>query len=489
MCVSVSEETKTVATTDPSSEKKTKRELFIYPSCELAGGIYKSYFATYLAMLLTNVYMFSATLTAILETCRQLSSYVIAPLSAYIVDHWHFKSGKYWPYIMFCLTGMGIGYIILFSLPFLAADASKLAILVLVINIIILILSNLGANACRQIYARTCKTQKDRTNISMYSKVARDGMKTIVGLIYPLLLVALIAKYDNEPKAWAAVAIVLAIPAIFLYIANGVWVKNSQFEKENVAQYNAQKVSPNRKKSSLASTLKGIFANRHMLCAFFAYALTKVYFFAFATGGSYTWRYYFEDFSRFAFFGSGIGLCAIIGAFATPFCRKIFKDIKYTWVGSLGIQAVLMVIALFVYRQSSPVASMVIIFAVFFFNGVTDTISMPIFVGASDYANWKYKTNDVGLTMAVWGLGLNLGTLINTWIRATVLNKGGFDAAALKAGAAIPQTLKDALWTYNTIIPLVCIVLAALFILIGYGLKDADIDRYRKENAERLGTK
>ena len=485
----MSEEPKSVATVDSKIEKKRKLESYIYPSCELAGGIYKSYFSSYLSMLLTNVYMFSATLSAILETARQLSSYIISPLSAYIVDHSHFKSGKYWPYIMFCLTGMGIGYIILFSLPVLAADASKLAILVLIINLVILILSNLGTNACRQIYARTCKTQKERTNASMYAKVTRDGMKTIVGLIYPVLLVSLIAKYNDEPKAWAAVAVVLAVPAIFLYIANGVWVKNSQFEKDNVALHTAQKASPTRKKSSLAATLKGIFANRHMLCAFFAYALTKLSFFIFLTGGSYTWRYYFENFSYFSFFSSGAGLCAIIGAFATPFCRKLFKEIKYTWVGSLAIQSVFMVIALFVYRQSNPIASMIIIFAVFFFNGVTDTISMPIFVGASDWANWKFKTNDVGLTMAVWGLALNLGTLSNTWIRAYVLNKGGFDAATLKAGAPVPEALKQALWTYNTIVPLACMVLAALFILVGYGLKDEDINRYRKENAERLGTK
>jgi hypothetical protein len=245
-----------------------------------------------------------------------------------------------------------------------------------------------------------------------------------------------------------------------------------------------------QQKGNILDTFKGIFANRHMLCAFIAFALTKLYYFAFLTGGSYTFRYYFGNFGLFAVFSTGCTLLAIIGAFATPFLRKIFKDVKYTFAASIGIQAVFMIVALFVYNASRPWPSMIIIFATFFFNGVSDTMSMPLFVGASDWANAKYKTNDVGLTMAIWGLALNVGTLANTWIRTWVLNAGGFNAAALaKPGAVVPLALKQNLWTYNTVIPLACMVVATLLILFGYGLKDDDIEKYRKENAERLGTK
>ena len=89
----MSEEAKVVTTNTSPESKKAKREKMIYPACELAGGIYKSYFTSYLSMLFTNVYMFSTNLTAILETVKSLSSYVISPVSAYIVDHLNFKSG------------------------------------------------------------------------------------------------------------------------------------------------------------------------------------------------------------------------------------------------------------------------------------------------------------------------------------------------------------------------------------------------------------
>lgn len=482
----MSEEAKVVTTNTSPESKKAKREKMIYPACELAGGIYKSYFTSYLSMLFTNVYMFSANLTAILETVKSLSSYVISPVSAYIVDHLNFKSGKYWPYVLTCCTGVGIGYIILFSLPVLAADASKLAVLVLILNTIILTLSNLGTNACRQVYARMCKTPKDRSNISMYAKIARDGMKAVTGFIYPLVLAALIAHYNNEPKAWAAVAVVLAVPAIIIYFVDGIWLKNSQFEKDNSQQYTAQKQRGTKKKASVIDSIKGIITNRHMLFAFLAYACTKLYYFAFTAGGSYTWRYFFEKFGYFSFFSTGCGLAAIIGALSVPTLRRIFKDVKYTWAASIALQAVFGVINLFTFREDQPIVSMVIIFCMFFFNGAADTLSMPAFVGASDWANWKYKTNDVGLTMAVWGLALNLGLLMNTWVRTYFLNKGGFDAKALKAGAAIPEALKQSLWTYNTVIPLVLMVAAVLFIMIGYGLKDSEIERCRKENEIRI---
>ena len=482
----MSEEVKTATTETTPESKKSKREKMIYPACELAGGIYKSYFSSYLSMLFTNVYMFSTTLTGILETVKSLSSYVISPVSAYIVDHLNFKSGKYWPYVTVCCTGVGIGYIILFSMPVLAADASKLAVLVLILNTLILTLSNLGTNACRQVYARMCKTPKDRSNISMYAKIARDGMKSITGFIYPLVLAALIAHYNDEPKAWAAVAMILAIPAIIIYFVDGLWLKNSQFEKENAQQYASEKQRGVKKKASLVATLKGIISNRHMLCAFFAYALTKLYYFSFTAGGSYTWRYYFEKFGYFSFFSTGCGIAAIVGALSVPTLRRIFKDLQYTWAATVALQAVFGVVNLFTFREDQPVISMVVIFGMFFFNGAADTMSMPAFVGASDWANWKYKTNDVGLTMAIWGLALNLGMLMNTWIRTYILNKGGFDAKALKAGAAIPATLKQTLWSYNTVIPLVLMIGAVLFIMVGYGLKDSEIERCRKENELRI---
>ncbi len=486
----MSENTKTAAGASPPEGKSGRGELYIYAWNELAGGFYKSYFSSYISMLFTNVYMFSATLTAILQTISNLSSYVVAPLSAYIVDHFHFRNGKYWPYIIVCLPGIGILYLIMFALPLLTPNASKLAVVVLCINVVVLIFNNLGANANRQIYARVCKTPKDRSNVSMWAKIARDGMKTVLGMIYPLLLVYFMSVYKNEPKAWAVVAVIFGIPPIILYIINGIWIKNSQVEKDAMKQAAVEKAAGKKQGATIVDTLKGIFANRHMLCAFFAFGLTKLYYFSFLTGGSYTFRYYFENFSLFAVFSTGCTLLAIIGAFGTPFLRKIFKDVKYTFAASIGIQAVLMLAALFVYRADRPWPSMIIIFATFFFNGVSDTMSMPLFVGASDWANWKYKTNDVGLTMAIWGLAMNVGSLANTWIRTWVLNAGGFNAKALAVkGAVIPAALKQTLWLYNTVIPFACMIVATLLIFVGYGLKDNDIEKCRKENAERLGTK
>lgn len=485
----LSEENKTVLAEEPAKQKG-RGELYIYAWNEFAGGFYKSYFSSYITMLFTNVYMFSATLTAILQTISNISSYIIAPLTAYIVDHFNFKSGKYWPYIIVCLPGIGILYLILFTIPILITVTPSMAVIVLVVNVVILILNNLGANANRQIYARVARTPKERSDVSMWAKIARDGTKTALALIYAPLIVYFMAAFKSEPKAWAIVAIIFAIPPIVLYVFNGIWVKNSQIEKDNIIQAKTEKASGKKQGSTIVDTLKGIFANRHMLCAFVAFALTKLYYFSFLTGGSYTFRYYFGNFAMFGVFSTGCTLLAIIGAFGTPFLRKIFKDVKYTFAASIGIQAVLMVVATFLFNAANIVPSMVIIFAVFFFNGVSDTLSMPLFVGASDFANAKYKTNDVGLTMAIWGMALNVGSLANTWLRTWVLNAGGFNAAALaKPGAVVPAALKQTLWLYNTIIPLVCMVVATLLIFIGYGLKDADIEKYRQENAQRLGTK
>ena len=68
-----------------------KRDLLIYPMGELAGGIYKAYFSTYVSLLMTSIYLFPIALAGVLESLQSIIGWVAAPAFGLFLDRFYFK--------------------------------------------------------------------------------------------------------------------------------------------------------------------------------------------------------------------------------------------------------------------------------------------------------------------------------------------------------------------------------------------------------------
>ena len=82
-------------------------------------------------------------------------------------------------------------YILIFVLPLVSKDPSKLALLVAGLIVIAAILAAAVGQAGIMIYARLAKGPKERAYLASASKFTRDGMKVLVGAIFPIMLVSL----------------------------------------------------------------------------------------------------------------------------------------------------------------------------------------------------------------------------------------------------------------------------------------------------------
>ena len=457
-----------------------KRDLLIYPMGELAGGIYKAYFSTYISLLMTSIYLFPIALAGVLESLQSIIGWVAAPAFGLFLDRFYFKKSKFYPWYIIGGAGGGVVYILIFFLPLVSKDPSKLALLVAGLIIIAAILAAAVGQAGIIIYAKLAKGPKERAYLASASKFTRDGMKVLVGAIFPIMLVAFTNLFGRDVEAWALTAVILAGTAIILYFVTAFIGKGSNFEKKQMAMREQQKQQI--KKSGVILTLRSIFTNRALLIAFLAMVASKIFFFFHIMGGAFLWRYYMGNMMMMAAYMTAISLTAIIGAVvAVPLFMKFFKDTKKSYVIAFVIQLAIYACSLFIVSQGNPVGTIVIIAAASFFNGITDSLIMSLFAGATDYAKWKYGTTEVGLTMSCFSLSVTVAAVVSIGIRTSMLAAGGFDSVALAAGEAVPQGVINALFNMNTLYPM--ILCAAIVLLVGflYPVNDKKLLKMRAE--------
>lgn len=453
-----------------------RAQMLVYPMGELAGGIYKSYFSTYISLLMTSVYIFPLVIAGVLESLMSIIEWIAAPIAGTFYDNFKSKKFKYWPWYIFIGGGAGIFYIIVFSMPVFSSDPSKLvvpaAIFIALAAFCVAAVSNLGTI----IFARTAKNQEMRSFMSMAAKITRDGMKVLIGFLYPIMLV----NFNNimeEAKSWALIALILAGSAFILFCITAFMCRRTLVEKEGVE--GVKKVGA--KKPGFKASIEGIFKNPYLLICVLALAGSKIFFFFHISGASFFWKYYMADFKSMSGYMTAFSLCAIIGALLVPFAMKIFKDTKITYVVGMLLQAVFYVISLFIVSNENVPGTIAILCGASFFNGITDSLILSLFAGATDWAMWKTGTESVGLTMSTFSIAVRIGLLGSTVLRTSLLAGAGFDSKALAAGAAVPEAVKVCLRNMNTVYPLILSLVIAAMVFFGYRLSDKQLVEYRAE--------
>ena len=451
---------------------------------QLAHGVMQSFFATYLNNLMTLVYIFPIAIAGFVEAMGQALGWVVGPVSGAMIDRFSFKKSKYWPWIIIGSIGAATCWVVIFVLPAFVSDPTRMVIPVAIIILVRAILEGPDAAVGNILFARLARDGKLRSYLAMWGKIGRDGMKALVGFIFPLMLVGFMARGMSEVKAWALIAVILAFSSISLQTVTVVLTKHSRLEKEAVAGMGGARPKPR----PITKTFAAIFTNRALLSAYICQALSKVFFFYHIMGGMFLWRFYMNNMAMMAIYMTLLSLSAVAGAMLVPIAYKICKDTKRSAAMAFGAQIVIYSAAFFIVSPQNVWGTVFIICFASFFNGMSDSFMQPLFAHGADYSVWKSGNKDYGLNMAVFGLSITTGVLVSTITRTAALAAGGFDSEALSAGATVPEGVMSALHNLNTIYPLViCVVITAILLFV-YPLNDRKVAEIQKEIAERDAT-
>ena len=474
------------AVNSQTSMKKNK-DLIIYPMSQFGQGMTSAFFPTYVSALMSMIYVFPIAMVGILDTVSVAMSFFAQPLSGVIMDRFNFKKAQFWPWIIIGSMTMVILWIILYTLPIIVAAPASLAGLVLVMRCLMAVLDGPSAMAYNKMFALLAKDGKTRSYLTMTGKVCRDGLKVIIGFAFPVALAALISTGMEEVRAWAYFAIILGGASFIVQIIYCVMTKNSQVEKDAVAQGRVMKSKP----QPISKTFIAIFTNRNLVGVFCAQTLSKVFYFYHVMGGMFFWRYYMENMRMLAAYMTALSIAAVVGAMiGLPIFLKVFKDTKRCAVAAFVAQAVMYAIAYFMVGPSNVMGSIAIICAASFFNGMSDSFLMPLFAHGADYSAWKSGNKDYGMNMAIFGLAIRTGGFFSASTRAAFLAAGGFVSAeltpaAMAAGAKVPDSVKIAIHNTNTLYPFFMCIAIILILIFVYNLSDKKVAEIQKEIAER----
>jgi GPH family glycoside/pentoside/hexuronide:cation symporter len=474
-----------------------------------------AFFPTFLPALLNTVFFFTVGVAGVVEAIGQATGWVAAPIAGAITDRIKFKKARFWPWFIIGGVGTAICWIVVYTIPSVTVNPAAFMIPVAIFLVIQQILAQLGGATGNMMYARIAQDGKLRSLQAMWGKVAREAIRTIVGFVFPILVVVFMAQGMLEHNAWTIIAIILAAFAIGCQCVAAALTRRSKAEQE------AQKgIGVSRKGAPLHKTIVAIFTNRALLSIWLANSLLKVFFFYHIIGGFLIWRYYFGNWGMFAAYMTTLSLTSTAGALITPFAYRILKDAKrgaiFSLIGQIAVYAVLF----FVMSPESMMPTLVLLGTAMLFNGLSDAFMQPLFAHGADYSVLKSGNKDYGLNMSAFALSITSGILFSTISRTALLARAGYDGATIDAvasnilegvegfmGPAVPmamtylrsigytasqaaaQVVPDGVMSVirniNTIIPLIICVVIILLLLFVYPLNDKKVLDIQKQIAER----
>ena len=500
----------------PDDPKQHKRDQFIYPINQLGGGTLNAFFPTFLPLLLNTVYFFTVGVAGFVEIINQITQWLAQPLAGAIIDRFQFKKAKYWPWFLIGSVGTGICWIVIFGIPSIAPNPSALMLLIAGIVIINGVLQGTGNAMANAMFALVAKDGRTRSMQAMWGKVAREAIRTIVGMVFPLMIIFFMSRGFTEVNSWSFIAIILAGFAIVLQCIVAYLTKKSRPEQEAMQANAAIKM----RRAPLSKTLAAIFTNRALLSIWLANSLLKVFFFYHIIGGFLLWRYFFGNWAMMAVYMTAISICSTAGALATPFVYRITKDAKLGAIVSIIGQIALYIVALFVVSPENMMGTVILISCVMLFNGLSDAFMQPLFAHAADYSILKSGSKDYGLNMTAFGLSITTGIMVSTATRTAALASAGYDGATIEAAAArvmygiewgggpmvpralaylqhlgysvtdaaaqiIPGGVMQQIRNINSIYPLIICVVILLILLFVYPLNDKKVLEIQAQIAER----
>lgn len=464
-------EEKNVSSEVSEEDKKQLKALKIgYPIMNCGSGVEKAYFSTYQSFFLTNIYMMSTALSGILTIISNIVAWVGSPIFGIIIDKVSFKKAKFYPWIIIGPCVYYIAYMLLYALPALGVSGEGTGMIALVIMIITQLAAPIISIPVNASFPLISQTPADRQFLGRAQKMGRDGFKTIMGYIFPLLIVAFTAS-SGDKTAYMLCALIAGIVPIVAYIYYALTMKDTYVERKGLEANRT--ATGSKKKVSLVLMFKTVFTNRPLLSMFFFMAIHKGYYFIYVTSATYVFKYLFGDFSKMSIFMTVFNLTAIVGVMFGPLWKKIFKETKRCFVAAMGVHVVLLLVIAILFKSLSAMAFICLFGVSSLFMGLLENYILPMFAASSDYAAWKSGQRFDGITMSLYSLTIKSGTMISTIIRTAVLVAAGLDTVK-KTNVVTDVFVKNASMLF-TWIPLALGVVAFLILAFVFNLNDERI--------------
>lgn len=384
------------------------------------------------------------------------------PIFGAIMDKFHFKKGKFVPWLRISLIGIPLSTILLFAIPSGIAPGFKIAWAV-----VAYMLWDTSYTLCDVpifgLVTTITDVQEERTSLNAIGRVC--------AMVAALSVMVVIPSFRAMIGGWTATVVMLAIVGAVTMLPICFTAK-----ERVVGEASTMEQAPDVGLKEMFSYLKG---NKYLLVYYIAFMVSG----ALNVGsvwGLYIARYCLENEGIQSITGIlGIVPSIVLGMFVPLLCKKIDKFRLYYI--AIAMSLILNIVRYFVgYESIGAYLAICVIASIP--SGLSSVLMYMFTPDCAEYGHYMSGKSMPGITFAMQTFFVKLQSALVTAIGSVALAAIGFVAGETAVQA---EGFVDKLWFASCILPIAGIALA-LIVLRFYKLNDHDVQLMAKCNAGEI---
>ena len=424
---------------------------------------------TFFVIFLTDVAQLPLGLTAAITSIAGITDALTAMLAGVIIDKFHFKNGKYRPWLIYCPPFI----VALFVLMFTRIGSDTTAALLCGAGYI---LSHAIWNICwtanRTMVGILSDDAEERAFLSGRISAGSSAGKIIASYFVPVLNIFFLGIFASSTGVigYTLTALVAAIGFTICYYIHYVITKGYDLEiKEGETTSSVKRVT-------FKDMAKGIVSNPQLLFVLVYDFLKLIAYYTLMASVAYYAKVVLQDPGAIPLILVVFNTGALIGSL---YSKNVVAKIgsKYTnLVGVLGFAAALIVI--YILPANKLIVTALLGVGQIFY-GIAYGNTTSIYSNCGTYSEYKTGKNTKAIIMSFSSLAIKISIAVRGAIIPAVLA-----AIAYNPEGAITASMQGGIKTLFLLVPIVFLVVS-IVPLLAYKIKDSDVTMMEKALQER----
>ncbi len=411
---------------------------------------------------LTDVAQLPLAISGIIAAGASLVDTVSALIAGVFIDKFHFKNGKYRPWLIVAPTAA----MVFFVLSFTKIGGDVMAGIIIAIGYIIShFFWNVTYASIRSMTNVLTDDPGERSFLSGRLGAGASLGRVAASKLVPWVTAALAAVFSGVGAYTLCAAIVSLIYIACMAIS--YWATTG-YDTETKSE---------GKSISLKAMGKNIVTNPNLIGVVLHDILRLIAFYTVAAGTAYYAKVVIGDAGAAGTILMMFYLGCFVGSFISSRVTKRLGTKMTTIVGVSG-WLILWVIAYFL--NPGYILLNVILFVSQVFFGLAYGLSVNLYSMCATWSHWKTGVNTVGVTMSIMTVAVKLGVTLRAVILPAFLAFVAYDATA----TVFDATAQAGIGQMYFLLPIILLVASLIPLVFLFRIKDADIPKMNKEIEE-----
>lgn len=410
---------------------------------------------------LTDVAMLPLAISGLIAASASAVDTISALLAGVFIDKFHFKKGKYRPWLIIAPTAAMIFFILCFTK--IGGDVTA-GIIIAIGYVVSHFFWNVTYASIRSMTNVLTDDPSERAFLSGRLGAGSALGRVCASKLVPFITMSLTAMVSGVMAYSICAAIVSLLYIICMYIS--FWA-TSGYDTESKSE---------GKKISFKAMGKNIVTNPNLIGVVLHDILRLIAYYTVAAGTAYYAKVILGD----AAASGNILMVYYLGCFIGSFvAARVAKKLGTKNTTLLGVGGWLVIWIVCFFINPGEIALMVLLFISQIFFGFAYGLSANLYSMCATWSHWKTGENTVGVTMSIMTVSVKLGVTLRAIILPAFLAMVAYDSTATVFDAAAQAGICQMYF----LLPIGLLVLSLIPFLLLFKIKDSDIEKMNAEIA------